>query len=82
MLFDKTESRRKFGAKGSLPSGPTYGNSYIVSHGGLLPWLNVWSRNLHLTISRPPPQIVQKFYSLSYWFLWFHVGNLQENEGL
>jgi hypothetical protein len=33
---------------------------YTVSHGGLLPWLNFWSRNLDLTIARPPPQNVRK----------------------
>jgi len=38
---------------------------YIVCQGGLLPWLNGLCRNFHLTILRPPPQMCEKYYTLS-----------------
>lgn len=37
---------------------------YTVWHGGLLPWLIVWFRNLYLTILGPPTQMCEKQYTL------------------
>jgi hypothetical protein len=39
---------------------------YILAQGGLLPWLNGLCGNFHLTTLRPPLQMCEKYYTLSF----------------